>query len=58
VIASRVLEAHLFQYLESKINNVIKTETIREITASASILTSKGKDVFIFETAITIPIFI
>jgi hypothetical protein len=57
VIASRVLEAHLFQYLESIINNAIKTETIREITASASILTSKGKDVCIFETAITIPIY-
>jgi len=55
-IALRVLEAHLFEYLESKINNVIKTETIREITARASKLAFKGKDVCIFDTAITIPI--
>ncbi len=57
-IASRVLEVHLFQYLESKTNNVIKTETTREITARASKLTFKGKDVCIFDTAIIIPIYI
>ncbi|KAB2946258.1 MAG: hypothetical protein MPEBLZ_00115 [Candidatus Methanoperedens nitroreducens] len=57
-IASRVLETHLFKYLESKTNNVIKTETIREITARASKLAFKGKDVCIFDTAIIIPIYI
>ena len=38
-IASRVLEAHLLQYLESKTNKVIKIETIREIAVSPSIFT-------------------
>jgi hypothetical protein len=52
VMALRVLEAHVFQYLESMISNSIQIEMIRQITTKAS----KGKDVFIFNASITIPI--
>lgn len=33
--ASRVLEAHLFQYLEPEINKAMKRKTMREIAARA-----------------------
>jgi hypothetical protein len=53
-MAFRVLEAHVFQYLESMIINSIKIEIISKITKKASKLASKGKDVFIFDASITI----
>jgi hypothetical protein len=52
---SSVLEAHLFQYLESEIKSAMDRETTRETVTSNWIweMTSGGNDVCTFEIAAT-----
>lgn len=55
---SSVLEAHLFQYLESEVNKMIERETTREMIAKIPPceVNSKEEEVCVFDTTATIPI--
>ena len=46
MMASKVLDAHIFQYSESEINNVMKIEIINKRTTSSPLpgKTPEGKD--------------